>query len=71
MSATDTSSDNKSNSTMNIIYIEFKPLDSKKHNSEKRQDLEKAKLQVLDLSQIHHLIDSSIIDNLSVKSIQP
>ncbi|CAG8481657.1 15765_t:CDS:2 [Acaulospora colombiana] len=55
---------------MNVTHIEFKPLDSKRHNSEKRQGLEEAKLQVLDSSQIHHLVDGSFIDNSSVKSTQ-
>ncbi|CAG8547681.1 199_t:CDS:1, partial [Acaulospora colombiana] len=56
---------------MNVTYIEFKYLDSKRHNSEKRQGLEEAKLQVLDLSQIDRLIDGSVIDNSSVKSTHP
>ncbi|CAG8568088.1 15614_t:CDS:1, partial [Acaulospora colombiana] len=43
-------SNNKSNSTINVTYIGFKPLDSKRHNSEKRQNLKKAKLQILDSS---------------------
>ncbi|CAG8665612.1 3006_t:CDS:2, partial [Acaulospora morrowiae] len=69
--ATDTSSNNKSNSTINVTHIEFKPLDTKRNNSEERQGLEKAKLQVLDSSQIHHLVDGSVIDNSSVKLTQP
>ncbi|CAG8541824.1 1302_t:CDS:1, partial [Acaulospora colombiana] len=44
---------------------------SKRYNSEKRQNLKEAKLQVLDSIQIYYLIDNSIINNLSVKSIQP
>ncbi|CAG8552647.1 11811_t:CDS:1 [Acaulospora colombiana] len=56
---------------MNVTHIEFKPLDSKRHNSEERQGLEEAKLQVLDSSQIHRLVDGSVIDNSSVKSTQP
>ncbi|CAG8509104.1 3302_t:CDS:2 [Acaulospora colombiana] len=50
---------------MNVTHIEFKHLDSKKYNSEKRQGLKEAKLQVLDTTPIHRLADGSVIDNSS------